>query len=203
MRRKNFYNAKKKKFAVYQTALTALFIALMVVFNAGIYAIADHFRWYIDMTEGQVFSLYPETKELLKAVEEDSDKEVNIYFTVEPDKVYEASPYLFYVYQTALEMEKEFDYINVENIDVVKNPGFYKPYYTTAAQDIYTTSVLVTSGEEFRLFNLESFFVNNDDGKIWAYQGEYRIVSAILSMTAADMPSVVFTTSHGETIGND
>ncbi|MBQ3528468.1 MAG: Gldg family protein [Clostridia bacterium] len=203
MRRKNFYNAKKKKFAVYQTALTALFIALMVVFNAGIYAIADHFRWYIDMTEGQVFSLYPETKELLKAVEEDSDKEVNIYFTVEPDKVYEASPYLFYVYQTALEMEKEFDYINVENIDVVKNPGFYKTYYTTAAQDIYTTSVLVTSGEEFRLFNLESFFVNNDDGKIWAYQGEYRIVSAILSMTAADMPSVVFTTSHGETIGNE
>ena len=71
MRRKNFYNAKKKKFAVYQTALTALFITLMVVFNAGIYAIADHFRWYIDMTEGQVFSLYPETKELLKAVEED------------------------------------------------------------------------------------------------------------------------------------
>ena len=88
-------------------------------------------------------------------------------------------------------------------MDVVKNPGFYKPYYTTAAQDIYTTSVLVTCGEEFRLFNLESFFINNEDGTIWAYQGEYRIVSAILSMTAADMPSVVFTTSHGETVGED
>ena len=52
MRRKNYYNAKKKKFAVYQTALTALFIALAVVLNAAFYAIAEHFRWYIDMTEG-------------------------------------------------------------------------------------------------------------------------------------------------------
>ncbi|MBQ5746425.1 MAG: hypothetical protein IIV81_00665 [Clostridia bacterium] len=144
MRKKNFYNAKKKKFAVYQTALTALFIALMVVFNAAIFALGSHFRWYIDMTEGQVFSLSAATKDLLKGVDKDSDKEVNIYFTVEPDKVYAASPYLFYVYQTALEMEKDFGYINVECIDVVKNPGFYKPYYTTAAQDIYTTSVLVT-----------------------------------------------------------
>lgn len=203
MRKKNFYNAKKKKFAVYQTALTALFIALMVVFNAAIFALGSHFRWYIDMTEGQVFSLSAATKDLLWGVDKDSDKEVNIYFTVEPDKVYAASPYLFYVYQTALEMEKDFGYINVECIDVVKNPGFYKPYYTTAAQDIYTTSVLVTCGEEFRLFNLESFFINNEDGAIWAYQGEYRIVSAILSMTAADMPSVVFTTAHGETVGED
>ena len=188
---------------LYQTAVTALFVALMVVLNAGVYAMANYFRWYIDMSAGQIYSLSDEAKALLSGVEEDSDKEVNIYFTVEADKIASASPYLFYVYQTSLEMEEEYDYINVECIDIVKNPGFYKTYYTTAAQDIYTTSVLVTSGEEFRLFNIESFFINNEDGTVWAYQGEYKLVSAVLSMTAADMPAVSFTTNHGETVGDE
>ena len=199
----SFYGRDKKiKFFASQVAVTALFVALVIVLNVGVFALATHFRWYVDMTEGQVFSLSAEAKALLKAVGEDSDKEVNIYFTVEPDKVQKTSNYLFFVYQTALEMEEKFDYVNVECIDIVKNPGFYKPYYTTAAQDIYTTSVLVVCGEEFRLFNIESFFVNNDDGSVWAYQGEYRLVSAVLSMTAADMPSVAFTTNHGERVGD-
>ena len=87
MRRKNFYNAKKKKFAVYQTALTALFIALMVVFNAGIYAIADHFRWYIDMTEGQVFSLDPETKELIDRKHKANLFKLELMPCFEPDSI--------------------------------------------------------------------------------------------------------------------
>ncbi len=199
MRRKKFYNdSKKKKFAFYQTAITVLFVAFVIVLNTAIYALAEHFLWYIDMTEGQVFTLSDEAKALLTAVEKDSDKEVNIYFTVDPDKIYAASPYLHYVYQTSLEMEKEYDYINVKCVDIVKNPNFFRKYYASAAQDIYTTSVIVESGEEFRLFAIESFFVNNEDGSIWAYQGEYKIISAILSMTAADMPTVAFTTAHGE-----
>ena len=199
MRFRRYKETKKKKFALFQTASTALFIAIFIVLNTAIYALAEHFLWYVDMSKGQVFTLSDEAKALLTAVDKDSDKEVNIYFTVEADKVAATSPYLFYVYQTSLEMEKEYKYINVECIDIVKNPGFFKEFYTTAAQDIYTTSVIVECGEEFRLFNIEAFFVNNDDGSIWAYHGEYKLVSAILSMTQADMPTVAFTTGHGET----
>lgn len=200
--KKNFYNAKKKKFYAYQAGITALFIALVIVLNAGFYALAEHYRWFVDMSKGQLYTLSAEAKALLDDVEKETDKEVNIYFTVEADKIGSTSPYLFYVYQTSLEMQKEYDFVNVECIDIVKNPGFYKTYYTTAAQEIYTTSVVVACGEEFRLFNIESFFVNNEDGTIWAYQGEYRLVSAVLSMTATDLPSVSFTTAHGENIGD-
>ena len=201
--KKNSYNEKKKKFYVYQAGITALFIALVIVLNTGFYALADHFRWFVDMSQGQLYTLSEEAKALLSDVEEDTDKEVNIYFTVEADKVGSTSPYLFYVYQTSLEMQKEYDYINVECIDIIKNPGFFKTFYTTAAQEIYTTSVVVACGEEFRIYNIESFFVNNEDGSIWAYQGEYRLVSAVLSMTATDLPSVSFTTAHGESIGDE
>lgn len=199
MKRSKIYNKRKRKFALLSGTVCALFLALVIVVNAAVYALGEHFRWYIDMSEGQVFSLSDATKELLS----DTDGEIHIYFTVEPDRIASTSPYLFYVYQTALEMQKTFDFISVECIDIIKNPGFYKDYYTTAAQDIYTTSVLVTGGSEFRLFAIDSFFITNEDGSIWAYQGEYRLVSAILSMTAAEKPTVCFTTSHGETVGDD
>ncbi len=199
MKKSKMYNSRKRKYTALSGALVALFIALVIVINIAVSALGSHFRWYLDMSEGQVFSLSDATKELLH----DTEDEINIYFTVEADRIASASPFLFYVYQTALEMQNTFDFVNVKCIDIIKNPGFYKDYYTTAAEDIKTTSVIVAASNEFRLFSIESFFITNEDGNIWAYQGEYRIVSAILSMTASEMPTVCFTTSHGETVGEN
>ncbi len=200
MRRFKRNNERKKNYLIISTAITALVIAVAVVANICFFALASHFVWYIDMTKGQVFTLSREAKEFLDPVE----AEVNIYFTVEPDKVASTSQYLYYVYRTALEMEAEYDNINVECVDIVKNPGFYKQYYQTAAQEIYTDSVVIESGSEFRIYYIDAFFITDEDGKsIWAYQGEHKFVSAILSVTDAEMPPVYFTASHGEKVGQD
>lgn len=198
MKTKNSLNRKKRTYTAKSSALIALVLAFAVVMNVAVFALGQHFRWYIDMSKGQVYSLSNETKDILRDTKED----VDIYFTVEADKIASASPYLYYVYQTALELEKNFDFVSVHCIDIVKNPGFFKPYYNSAAQDIKTTSVLVTSGTEFRLFTIDAFFITNEKNEIWAYQGEYKFASAILSMTAAEMPVVCFTTAHGEKTGD-
>ena len=191
---------RKKNYYLVSSAITALFIALAVVANVCVFALAYHFSWYLDMTKGQVFSLCDATKDFLDEV----DAEVNIYFTVEADKVASTSQYLYNVYRTALEMEAQYDNINVECIDIVKNPGFFKPFYQTHAQKIYTDSVVIESGSESRIYYIDSFFIFDENGEyIWAYQGEYKLVSAILSMTDAEMPPVYFTTQHGEKVGGD
>ena len=159
MRKFNRHNERKKNYLLISSVITALVIAVAVVANICFFALASHFVWYIDMTEGQVFSLSPEAKNFLDEVEDD----VNIYFTVEPDKVAKTSAYLNYVYRTALEMQAEYDNINVECIDIVKNPGFYKQFYQTAAQKIYTDSVVVESGSEFRIYYIDSFFITDED----------------------------------------
>lgn len=200
MRKFNRNNQRKKNYLLLSSAITALVIAVAVVANVCFFALASHFVWYIDMTEGQVFTLSPEAKAFLDEVEGD----VNIYFTVEPDQIAKKSAYLNYVYRTALEMQAEYKNINVECIDIVKNPGFYKQFYQTAAQKIYTDSVVIESGTEFRIYYIDSFFITDEDGKsIWAYQGEYKLVSAILSVTDSEMPPVYFTSSHGERVGED
>ena len=191
---------RRNKYTAMSSAITALLIALVIVFNMGFFALASHFTWYADMTKDQVYSLYDATLDLLRDVE----GETNIYFTVEPDKIRDASPYLFYVYQTALQLESKFDNIHVECVDIVKNPGFFKEYYTTAAQDIKTTSVVVKCGTEFRLFNMDAFFVHDEEySKIWGYQAEQKFVSAILSMTSAKLPVVHMTTQHGEAVDDN
>lgn len=175
-------------------------IALAIVANICFFALATHFIWYIDMTKGQVFSLSKEARGFLDTVEAD----VNIYFAVEADKINAASPYLNYVYRTALEMEADYDNINVECVDIIKNPAFFKKYYQTLAQEIYSTSVIIESGSEFRLYYIDAFFITDENGEnIWAYQGEYKFVSAILSVTDAEMPPVYFTASHGEKVGEE
>ena len=194
------HNERKKNYILISSAITALVIAVAVVANICFFALASHFVWYVDMTKGQVFTLSSEAKAFLDDVESD----VNIYFTVEPDKIAKTSQYLNYVYRTALEMEAEYDNINVECVDIVKNPGFYKQYYQTAAQKIYTDSVVIESGTEFRIYYIDAFFITNEDGDtIWAYQGEYKFVSAILSVTDSEKPPVYFTASHGEKVGAD
>ena len=194
-----YYNDKKRKFNIIGTAATALLIAAAILLNITVYVLADRYRWYIDMTEGQVYSLCDEAKDILSDVTD----EVNIYFAVEADKVYATSPNLYYVYQTARQMEADFDNVHVKCVDIIKNPAFFKGYYTSAAQDIYTTSVIVESGTEFRLYTVDAFFITNEDGRIWAYEGEYKLVSAILTVTAAKMPVVAFTASHGEKTGEN
>ncbi len=194
------HSKRKKNFLLISTAMTALFIAVVLVVNVAFFALATHFVWYIDMTKSHLFTLSDAAKDLLS----DVDDELTIYFAVEPDKITEANPMLNYPYRTALELQAEFDNIKVECVDIVKNPGVFKEFHTVAGQDIYTTSTVIATENDFRLFNLEAMFITNeDDGTIWGYDGEYKMVSAILSLTDAEMPPVYFTASHGEDLGDD
>jgi hypothetical protein len=196
-------NRRKAKLDSLSAAFTALFIAAVIVFNGVYSALASKFLWYVDMTEEQLFTLCDATKELLS----DTDAPVTIYFTQEPSKLMsgeDSSEYMKYIYQTALQLQDEFDFINVQCVDIIKERNFFEPYYNSLATDIYTTSVIVESGTEFRVYEADAFFTwDTDYSSIWAYEGEYKFVSAILQVTASEMPAVYFTTQHGESIGSD
>jgi len=199
--KKSFYSTKSFRYGSAATAFTCAFIAVVVVFNIIFTALANRYMWYIDMTAESVFSLSEEAKDILA----DIDEEVNIYFASEPDQLMNGTngEWAKYVYNTALQLEAEFENIHVTCKDIVKHRAFFEPYRNTAATNIYTTSVIVESGTEIRVFALEAFFVTNEDGTIWAYNGEKKMLSGILQVTSAELPIVYFTTEHGESIGEN
>ena len=201
MNRNGFFRTKSFRYGSTATAFTAAFIAVVVVFNIIFTALANRYMWYIDMTNEEVFTLSEATKELLS----DVDEEINIYFASEPDVLMQGdtSMYSRFVYNTALQLETEFDNIHVICKDIVKNRSFFERFRTNTATQIYTTSVIVESGEEVQVYALQSFFTTEpDDGTVWAYSGERKFVSAILQLTSAELPIVYFTSEHGESIGD-
>lgn len=188
---------KRIRYGATSTAITVVVVALIVVFNVIFTSLASKFMWYSDMTKEEVFTLSDATVEYLSTV----TAPINIYFAADPDELLEGtySVYTNFVYRTALLLAERFDNINVECHDVRVEYNFFKPYATTAATAIQDTSVIVESGTEFRLYNLDAFFIFDEDYKeIWAYNGENKFVSGILQVTAADVPVVCFTASHGE-----
>ena len=200
MNRNGFFKTKSFRYGSTATAFTAAFIAVVVVFNIIFTALANRYMWYIDMTKEEIFTLCDATKEILA----DVDEEINIYFASEPDVLMQGdnSIYSQFVYNTALQLEAEFDNVHVICKDIVKNRSFFERFRTNTATEIYTTSVIVESGTEVIVYGLQSFFTTNpDDGSVWAYSGEKKFVSAILQVTSTELPIVYFTSEHGESIG--
>ena len=199
--RKNSLNSRKLKYGAVGTAFTVAFIAFVVIFNVIFSALASHYMWYFDMTEDQLFTLSEASYDIMS----DVTNEVNIYFASEPDELMtgQYSSYTRYIYTTALQIEEAFDNINVECVDVLKNPEFFREFYNTAQTDIDTDSVVVQSGSEVRVFTAESFYSFDDPSDlstVWAYNGEKKLISGILQVTQTNTPRVAFTTEHGENI---
>lgn len=200
--RTGFTQSRRFKYGSVATGFTIAFIAFVIIFNIIFTALAGKYMWYVDMTKDQVFTLSEEAAELMTDITQD----VNIIFASEPDTLMNGtnSSYTRYIYTTALQLEEEFKNVHVECENVLKNPAYFKEYYTTAATDIDTDSVVLVSGTEVRVFRATAFFTYNDVSDlstVWAYSGEKKLISGIMQVTQTDTPMVTFTSEHGEDVG--
>lgn len=199
--KQSFTQTRKFKYGSVATAFTIAFVAVVVIFNIIFTALANKYMWYIDMTEEQTYTLSEEAREIMSDITED----VEIYFASDPDVLMNGtnSSYTRYIYTTALQLEEAFPNVHVDAVNVLKNPSFFRDYYTTAATDIDTDSVVLVSGGEVRVYAAEAFFVFNDvtdSSTVWAYDGEEAFLSGIMQVTQTDTPKIAFTTEHGEDI---
>lgn len=132
----------------------------------------------------------------------DEDIKINLIFCDDPDAV-QASVNQKYVYNNALELEEKFpDYIEVINYNIIRNPSAVARFKTNSQSKIYTTSVIIEFGTEFRVREIRSFFTFNEtsDEEPWAYNGEKAFVSSILAVTRAESPIALFTVNHQESM---
>jgi len=57
---------RRNQYTAMSSVITALLIALVIVFNMAFFALANHFTWYADMTKDQIYSLSDATLDLLR-----------------------------------------------------------------------------------------------------------------------------------------
>lgn len=214
--------SRKLRYGGVSAVLTALIIAVIIIVNVIFSALSQKFLWYADLTPELLYSLSDTALDLIengdekfeslspiemvdKAREENPDTAsedlmIDIIFCDDPDTI-EANTYQRYVHHTALELEEKFpDYFNVEHYNIIRNPSSVSKFKTNSLSQIYTTSVIVSFGTEYRVHNVQSFYTFNEGETEtpWAYNGEKAFVASILAVTRAESPVACITTNHGE-----
>ncbi len=204
--------------------ITAGVIALVLLFNILFSFLADRNIWQTDETVTRYttrpeVSMYTPTKEYTawirdkvipmvdkvnaeRAAEGKEKLTINIKFCAERDRIY-AQEKLRLLQYSVLALQKEFpDHFSVTYTNIEENPSAVQQYKATSSSRIYPHQIIFEFGTEFRVRSYEAFYISNDAGEMWAYNGEQRITSLLLALTRADSPIAAFITNHGEQLEN-
>lgn len=128
------------------------------------------------------------------------EMKVKIIFCDEEDAIKNSSS-LSYVYGTAKDLAEAFpNIISLEFIDIVTNPSAVQKYKKTTNAKIYPNNVIIESGSEYASLLDRTFFTFRDASANdpWAYSGEKKFASTILSLLQAESPIACLTINHGE-----
>ncbi len=189
---------RKLKYGALAIVLTAIVIAAVIIFNAIFSSLVYKYNWYVDMTKEGVYGLSDAGRAML----DDITEPINIIFC-EPYDDLESDAAMKMIFSLVKEMAASYDNITYEYIDIIKNPTAVTKYKTTTVSNIKTTNVIVESGTEFRNFSAQAFFVSNESGKTWAFNGELKFISAMIQVTQAETPICYITNTHGESLTAD
>jgi ABC-type uncharacterized transport system. len=201
MSRKDKNNSilKSKRFKYGTTAIvfTVVFVAAVIALNVIFTSLAQTYMWYVDMTKSQLYTVSDE----MRVIMDDLDPNTNIEFVFcAPFDQVEENLYQKQVLTLMQNLEKEYDFVKVSYIDIITNPSSAKPYKTTEASTIKTTNIIITNGSDYRVHTIESFYTfAESDNRVFAFNGEYKIISAILQLQGEKLIAY-FTTNHGEKV---
>jgi hypothetical protein len=95
----------------------------------------------------------------------------------------------------ALALQKEFDNVHVETVNVALDPTAVSMYKTTSRDSITAADVIFSYGAKYKIADATAFWTTNN----FSYNGEYRVASILASLTAINKPVAYFVTDHGET----
>ena len=210
----NFKNkvlsSKKIRYGTSAIVFTAVFVAFVILFNVMLSIVSGMTSGlYFDLTTEKLYSISPASEKALSG----TSAAVEIIFCQAKDKI-AADDFLNPVKMLAESYEDKFDNVSVVYKDRISNPQYFNELSKNAmgsAKSIDNESIVVNCRSTglckvFSIYDLYKYSYG-DDGylKVFAFNGENKISSAILSVAKSeeDLPKAGLITGHGESIGHD
>ena len=186
---------KRGRSAVF-TAISALVLVAAFLLGIGANALVVSKNSYIDSTPEGLYTL---TDAFLTEVGDIKD-EITITFCADPDVL--LNNYTTrYVYIMAREIEKAMPNVTVKTHNVAKNPTAVQEFRTTSSTVISADHVIVScaNNKRYRMIKAGAFWsTDSTTNTYFAFNGEYKMATAMLSITAIERPVAYFTVGHGE-----
>ena len=201
----SIFKSRRFKYGARAVTLTVLFIVLVIVLTAAIYALTYSFGWYLDLTGEQYYGITDASRELLDGVLTPGVN-VKIVFCQEKDRVLEDSGG-YYVYKCIESYKKAYpNNIKVEFLDINKHPELAAEYTSQHGIQLYTYNIIMETDKDngdlpnIRVFDYDDFYIyDSETDTVYAFHGENRFTSYIISI-CHDFPKCYFITGHGETV---
>ncbi len=192
---KKLFNRKNGIKSAY-AALVVVSLAIVVVLNIVMGALADRYPMSIDLTPQKVFALSEETKSFIASL----DTQVTIRVLATEERFQDTSIYNAQANEIMSLFAKQSGAIEIEYIDYVSNPGFAAAYPDLSMKH---GDVLVSGAGRDKLVKTEELFhyTYGRDGSIAiaSSRAEEAILSAVLYVTSSELPRAAVISGHGET----
>lgn len=205
---KDLFSGKRFRYGAAAAGLTAAVIAVVIVANVLFGVLANHFMWYADMTDRDVYSVSDASVTAIGSV----NSRFEIIFCTASDKVdVQDNGMGMYVHQAAKLYDEALDNVSVRYLDAA-NPSDFTDFTSDGGQTLPTAaSVIVaaypkdsqagTKPSSHRILSMQTFFTaDSATNTVFAFDGEYKFTVTMLGLTG-EKPTVYFTDGHGEING--
>ncbi len=200
--RNNPFTGKSTRTKIF-TVITVSAIILLIALNLFLTSFGIFGNAYIDLTPEGLYTLTPEMKDVCDDIFYMSDGTrrdpgITITFCDDPDNLI-ANTSTRLVYYMATALDKRFKNCDVEYYNAKMNPTALAKYKTTSLTEIKSTDVIISYGARYSIVPADEFWHIGSDDVVYAFDGEYKLASIMLSLTLVDRPVAYFVNDHGET----
>ena len=190
----NILKNRRLRMGSFATALTVVFIAVLIILNMIVSAISERFPVQLDLTTGKIYELSDETIEYLRTVE----KDVNIYVLATEDSFGSPNEYYLQACETIKKFPQYNSRIKVQFIDLAKDPAFESKY---SSYSMGTRDILLECGNKVQVVKTSDLFnLENDSSTGYTYIRSSRtdeaITSAIMNVTSDYTPKIAILSAH-------
>jgi hypothetical protein len=198
----NFNKAKSKRNTIF-AVLTSLIITLGIAVNFLFTYLGTNNTLFLDLTPEDLYTPTDKAIEECAFLDEIAKKEtganeVKIIFCSDPDYLINNIETRA-TYYTAKRLSSVYKNLKIETVNVENNPTAVAMYKATSLSEIKPSDIIFVYGDRYRIINSAKMWTKGSSGEMFAYNGEYRMVGLLKSVTAIDMASAYFVVGHGET----
>ena len=196
------FSSKKFKYGSSAVVFTAVFIAFIILVNVLLSFFDSKTGGFnVDMTSKRLYGVSEASAEALGSV----DKPVEIIFCSPRDRIADED-ILNPILMLAESYEKSFDNVSVIYKDKLSDVKYFDRFIKTSDDTISSYSIIVNcpSTGLSKIYNWDDMYKYNTEGLPFAFDGEYKLTSAMLSTARSDddMLSAGLVTGHGEDTGH-
>lgn len=209
-RQKKMQVRKKLKYGGIATAVTVIFVAVVVLLNVVVAQVCKRNPdAVLDLTTANLYKISDDTVDYIKNL----DQDVEIAISSE-ESTFQSDKYYKMISETISKYQGYSDHISVTYFDTTKDPDILSKYQDLYAGDISSNQIIVTSGDRIKVYSLTDMFEIDQDKYqsyyygyaslsdcITGFKGEQTLTTAIMNVTDSNPKSVaVITKSNGNYI---